>query len=360
MKLPNGTGTVLKLSGHRRKPYAAVVTDSWVQIFDDDGKPCGAPKQKRKYIGFYATRKEAIRALSALDAESSTPAENVRQTQAVEPKRYIPTFGQMWKETYKMHHLEWAHETERNHLKTSKICEPLNHYRIDELNYQILQKFCSNYAKKGKTIGMMRLLKCHISLICNEAIKFGYIESNPVHLVTIKGTKDTKLKHPLSADTIRKIVQSECRTRDTLLILIYTGMRVNELINIKHENIHPDDGYMIGGEKTESSKNRIIPIHPFIVPLVKKWKERQEFKSDSAFAAWLAVDCKQYGETFSSHYCRHTFASLAAKYGMNVYITKMIMGHAVSNSDVTGSVYTHADKDTLIEEVKKIPFPNDL
>ena len=30
MKLPNGYGSVYKLSGNRRKPWAARVTDGWV------------------------------------------------------------------------------------------------------------------------------------------------------------------------------------------------------------------------------------------------------------------------------------------------------------------------------------------
>lgn len=53
MKLPNGFGSVYKLSGNRRKPYRAIVTERW-QI--DTGKW----KQKRKTIGYYESKKEAL------------------------------------------------------------------------------------------------------------------------------------------------------------------------------------------------------------------------------------------------------------------------------------------------------------
>lgn len=54
MKMPNGYGSVYKLSGNRRKPWAARVTDGWI----NDTKTKKS-KQKYKFIGFYETRKEA-------------------------------------------------------------------------------------------------------------------------------------------------------------------------------------------------------------------------------------------------------------------------------------------------------------
>ena len=60
MKLPNGYGSVYKLSGNRRKPWAARVTDGWV----NDNKTKKS-KQKYKFIGFYETRKEALLALAS-------------------------------------------------------------------------------------------------------------------------------------------------------------------------------------------------------------------------------------------------------------------------------------------------------
>lgn len=54
MKLPNGYGSVIKMSGARRKPYAARITAGWTE----DGK------QIKKYLGFFKTRQEALKALA--------------------------------------------------------------------------------------------------------------------------------------------------------------------------------------------------------------------------------------------------------------------------------------------------------
>lgn len=55
MKRGNGFGSVIKLGGKRRRPYAARVTQGWTL----EGK------QIIKYIGYYATKREAAKALEA-------------------------------------------------------------------------------------------------------------------------------------------------------------------------------------------------------------------------------------------------------------------------------------------------------
>ena len=53
-RLPNGFGSVYKLSGNRRKPWAARKTVGW----KDSGQPIYA------FVGYYSSRTEALTALS--------------------------------------------------------------------------------------------------------------------------------------------------------------------------------------------------------------------------------------------------------------------------------------------------------
>ena len=59
MKLPNGFGSVYKLSGNRRNPWCARKTVGWT--FDEE-------KEKSypiyAFVGYYASRKEALTALT--------------------------------------------------------------------------------------------------------------------------------------------------------------------------------------------------------------------------------------------------------------------------------------------------------
>ena len=61
MKLPNGYGSVYKLSGKRRCPYRAIITERW-QRNAETGKFI----QKRKTIGYYETKALALEALADL------------------------------------------------------------------------------------------------------------------------------------------------------------------------------------------------------------------------------------------------------------------------------------------------------
>ena len=56
---------------------------------------------------------------------------------------------------------------------------------------------------------------------------------------------------------------------DIILIMIYTGLRPTELLEIQTENVHLDEKYMVGRMKTEAGKDRIIPLNDKIIPLVK-------------------------------------------------------------------------------------------
>lgn len=58
MRLPNGYGTVKKMSGKRRKPYIIQVTTGWEIV---EGKKA---KQKRATLGYAATRAEGLQVLA--------------------------------------------------------------------------------------------------------------------------------------------------------------------------------------------------------------------------------------------------------------------------------------------------------
>ena len=48
---------------------------------------------------------------------------------------------------------------------------------------------------------------------------------------------------------------------DTVLIFIYSGWRISELLAIKKTAVDLQAGTMTGGTKTKAGKNRVVPIH---------------------------------------------------------------------------------------------------
>lgn len=157
---------------------------------------------------------------------------------------------------------------------------------------------------------------------------------------------------------IQTINVNDIEFTDTILIMIYTGFRVGELLDLKTENIKLEEGIMIGGLKTEAGKDRIIPIHNKILPLIKNLynpkneffiinSKGQQMKYSNYRREKFDVVMKKLGMNHSPHECRHTFATLMSNADANSVAITKIMGH--ENYGLTKKVYTHKD----VEELKK-------
>lgn len=356
MKNANMTGTVYKIPGRRRKPYTARITVGWTQLYNDDGTPRGKPKQKRKYLGTYATKKEATKALIAY-SERLSPSDGESTVKHKEPLKFVPTFAQMWSDVKQIRCSQLAQTTMTNYENCYRRCEAIQNMRIDDITYKDLQLVMNKYMDEKHPASVLKLMKVFMTLVFSEAVKAGYIPSSPAQYVTYKGTKEKKVKRAIPERVIRKIDScTEARTHDAVMILIYTGMRIDELLKLKKKNVHST--YIIAGEKTEAGKNRIIPLHPYIRDTMKRFLSSKHI-GYVRFSECLKDDCKNYyGYSFTAHECRHTFITLANKYGLDLYALKRIVGHATR--DVTEAVYTHIVVDTLLREIEKIPEPSKL
>lgn len=63
---------------------------------------------------------------------------------------------------------------------------------------------------------------------------------------------------------------------DVILILIYTSVRIGELLELKKEDIHLDEQwFQVTQSKTESGIRR-VPIADSILPFFQKWYDYSE------------------------------------------------------------------------------------
>lgn len=97
MKNPNSYGSVVNMGSGRREPYAVRVTTE-IKCLED-----GRVIQQRKYIGYYASRKEAITALAEWNKNKKLP----------EHEKYVdlPTFKEIYDKML----------TEKKNLKKSHL-----------------------------------------------------------------------------------------------------------------------------------------------------------------------------------------------------------------------------------------------
>lgn len=240
-------------------------------------------------------------------------------------------------------------------------------------------KGCRKYASDGT--------KARIKSLCNMmfdyAVERNLLLKNPARtfsvnelLVYINNTRSRK-KYFTNRDVQLLWENIKIEGVDIILVGIYTGFRPGELCALEVENIHFDDGYIIGGMKTANGINRMVPIHPLIRNIIEKrydeavnvYHSRYLF-NDSSLRGLHNITYNIYYhmfvnamnelklEGFSPHCTRHTFATRAEICGLKPRAIKLIMGHS-QNSDVTNSVYIHTDIEYLRKEMLKYKFEGD-
>lgn len=121
------------------------------------------------------------------------------------------------------------------------------------------------------------------SQLCVHAMQDDIINKNYAQLISMP-TKDSVCKKAFSKEQIRLLWDNAFdRTVKIILLLIYTGLRINELFSMKHENVHIEERFMVGGLKTAAGRNRFIPISNRILPIV------QSFYAESSGCGYLLI-----------------------------------------------------------------------
>lgn len=116
-----------------------------------------------------------------------------------------------------------------------------------------------------------------------------------------------------------------------------------------------DKEIFVGGVKTDAGKNRTVPIHPAILPMVEQMNGGFLCgKSESQFRRDMKYVLEEIGvRPLTPHSCRHTFHRLLERAGVNEADRKRLMGHSLKG-DITNGVYGHRGVEELRREIEKI------
>ena len=86
-----GTGSIVKLSGNRKKPFVVNVT---IGRDEDTGR------QIKKCLGTFKSREEAETVLSAYNLQRKGLIPNTLPELKVEEKNEVPTFAEIWEKVW--------------------------------------------------------------------------------------------------------------------------------------------------------------------------------------------------------------------------------------------------------------------
>lgn len=362
MKNPNGMGTCYKLTGKRRKPWVARVTVGWEQKYDEKGNPIGKMKQKCKTIGYFKTRKEGIKALA-----------NYTHDEFYEDSITIPTFGELFDEVIEQLEKDGlADKTIQLYKCSKKHLKPLFPKGINKIKLNDIQVVVDEIRDSGASFSTLNSLKSMCSHIFKHAVRKEYVSSNLSSNLIIKSKQEKKVKSPFTPEEIELVYQNVKYDKyaKIILLMIFTGMRIGEVLDMKKEDVHLDERYMVGGSKTEAGKRRIIPIHRFIEGYLRDFMDESKSqylindKHNQKLAYHNFMKYHYYpfmeilGISHTPHECRHTFISMTANNQFNNVMIKRIVGH--KTNDITIDIYTHFRINELIDEIDKLKVPFEL
>lgn len=145
---------------------------------------------------------------------------------------------------------------------------------------------------------------------------------------------------------------------NTVLIFIYTGFRLNELLGMKTEQLNMKEKYFLGGIKTAAGKGRIVPIHKRIEPLVKELVDQgtpylisyqgKRMSQSNYYKFWGEV-MKKIDADKTPHEARHTFETNLDNAKANRKCIDLLMGH--KSKDIGNRVYNHKTIEQLRDTV---------
>lgn len=189
----------------------------------------------------------------------------------------------------------------------------------------------------------------------------------------LAGQSGTKLPSFMQKDEVQRFIEAieeyplsakiSARNKLIIKIILYTGIRVSEAININMKDFNKDNEVYIIQVRGKGNKPRVVMIKETIIKKhLNEWLSMKCCKNDLLF-------CNQKGEPLSqsyirrivekillsvgirkekngAHMLRHTFATLLYQKSKDLILVQESLGHA----DIkTSRIYTHFDIDRLRE-----------
>ncbi len=351
MKLPNGYGSVVKLSGKRRKPCIVRKTSGW-HIDNSKGKKV----QEFFIVGYATTKAEGLQMLANYNN--------------------IPFDGKVSKMTFADVYDEWSRQkfptisdsNKKCYTAAYKACKMLYCKVFKDLKLIDLQNVIDTCGKNYPTLKKIKILLnqlYHFSLKNDICIK-DY--SCFVSVAQYKNRNPNKYdRNKFQKEEIELIWKyKDNKYYQIILMLLYNGTRISEFLDLKKENVHLEEHYFdVINSKTENGIRK-VPIADKVFPFYKAWyescpgceyllhtKNGRHFLYRNYYDNYYMPLIKQLGIEHTPHCCRHSCVSMLAEAGVNQTIIKKIVGHSGA-MNLTEKIYTHFDVQELVNAINKI------
>lgn len=284
------------------------------------------------------------------------------------------TFADIYKKAFDEFIADKSKSSIQAYKSAFKVCEELHNLEFKDIRTIQLQHVIDH---SGKNYPTLKKIKVLFNVMYKYAMRYELCPKDNSRYVDIlkysKQNPNARDRNPFSKKDIDLLWSMQHdKWYQILLMLIYTGVRIGELLELEKKDINLEEQYFdVTKSKTESGVRR-VPIADCILPFFKNWYEysqtdtlicmpsMQPFKYRNYIDSYWFPLMEPYGmQRYTPHCTRHTCISLLAEAKVNQTSIKLIVGHRGAMT-LTERVYTHLDIDTLIETVNKMYIPASL
>lgn len=346
----NGCGTIYKVADRKNKPYRAVATTGY-----ELDPVTGRAKQKRVNIGYFHDLASARLAL----------ANHHKNPLGLDTEKL--TFQDVYERWSDEHFPNISDSNAKGYKAAFLLCQPIANKRFVDVRLDDLQYVADHSGKNAPTL---RKYKALISMVFKYATVHDIIskDADKTEFVNIKkaGNPNALKREPFSSDEIERLWNAKGTDIyfSIILMLIYSGVRISELLNLKKENVDLQERWFDVTASKTSAGIRKVPIADKVLPFFERWynlnssgyllstPDGKQLSYTTYYNRYWKPFMDQLGMDHTPHCCRHTCISLMAEAGIDERLIKRIVGH--KGQGVTQQVYTHFEIAALLDAINKI------
>jgi len=195
-----------------------------------------------------------------------------------------------------------------------------------------------------------------------DAIDEGFLKRNPYKWVNIDKQKNSKgIERCLDPNEFRKIknvvLPTKCleRIRDLFIFQTYTCLSYSDLRHFDSSMIQEVKGMNVYvGTRMKTNTTFTIPLLSPAIEIIHKYNGKLPVISNVKYNEYLKIVAQAAGidKPVSSHWARHTGATLLLNEGIPMQIVSKICGH--SSTKITEHVYAKLLDETVVDALSNV------
>lgn len=329
---------------------------------------------------------------------------NYKITGIIPSNEYFKDYIINWLKVYKKPNINQTTYDGIEGIVNNHIIPKLGHYKILEINEDILQEFFNRLKDTGYSYETIVKIKNILNQCLKQAVLKGYIIRNSMEGIKLPNSNSFPKKEIsiLNDNDIKKFVKEATRINSKgtpiytygnyFIFILYTGLRVGEALNLKWKDVdYKNKLVKITGtivkvknrnKQNDSEPNYILKSSTpktangvRTIPLCKAALEaltniealrKNHTKTDNIFLTSnnkivdrkdmlrsiknIAIKANLEIENCNLHTLRHTFASMLFRKGVDVKIVSILLGH--SKVETTYNRYIHLIKEQKVDAIQ--------